>query len=79
MDKKDGEVTFQNLLTATGHFLNETVKFLGAVSFSSEITKSIMSQNLLLKTSPAGRVSKQIFNLSKKFTEIAQMANIKHS
>jgi len=79
MDKKDGEVTFQNLLTATGHFLNETVKFLGAVPFSSEITKSIMAQNLLLKNSPAGRVSKQIFNLSKKFTEIAQMANIKHS
>jgi flagellar biosynthesis protein FlhG len=79
MDKKDGEVTFQNLLTATGHFLNETVKFMGAVSFSSEITKSIMAQNLLLKNSPAGKVSKQIFNLSKKFTEIAQMANIKHS
>ena len=76
-EKEDGEITFNNLLTAAGHFLNEKVSFMGAVSFSSEITKSIMSQSLLLKTRPESKPSKQISRLSKKFIEIAHMANIR--
>lgn len=75
-DKKEGESTFQNLLTATGHFLNEKLIYMGSVPFSQEITKSIVAQKLLLKSSPESRVTKQIAQVSKKFAEIAQVANI---
>lgn len=78
-DKGEGESTFQNLLTATGHFLNENPTFLGSVQFSQEITKSIVSQKLQVKSNPNSRVSKQIAGLADKFTEIAQMANIRHN
>lgn len=78
-DKLEGQMTFQNLLTATGHFLDEKLTFLGSISYSAEITKSIIAQKLLVKSSPGSRISKQMTNLSRKFTEIAQLANIKQS
>lgn len=76
-DNPEGEKTFQNLLTATSHFLNEALIFLGSVSFSKEINKSIVDQQLFLKTSHGSKSSKQIMQLSKKFIEIAQVANIR--
>lgn len=74
-NKKEGERTFSNLLTATGHFLNEKPSFLGSVSFSQEIPKSVIAQKLLLKNSPDSKAAKQITQLSDKFAEIVQMAN----
>lgn len=75
-EKQEGENTFNNLLTATSHFLNEELTFLGSVVFSQDINKSIVAQQLLLKKSPDSKASKQIIQLSKKFVEIAQVANI---
>ena len=77
-DKGEGERTYQNLLTATGHFLNEKPEFLGTVQFSQEITKSIIAQKLLVKSNPNSKITKQITSLASKIVEIAQMANIRH-
>jgi len=77
IQKPEGETAFNNLSTAAEHFLDDKLMFLGSVSFSHEIPKSINAQKLLLESNPECRISRQMTRLSKKFIEITQMANIR--
>ena len=75
-EKAEGEQTFNNLQTASGHFLNEELHYLGALPFSIDVNKSIIAQQVLVKKYPESKITRQIAALSKKIVEITQVANI---
>ncbi len=77
-DESDGEVTCNNLNSAVKHFLNDQVEYLGRTDFDQAVMKSIMRQELLVKTEPEIRVSGQIRTLAEKLFDIVQVANIHH-
>lgn len=75
-DKDEAMLTFNNLNTATEHFLNEKLRFAGYINFSEFIHKSIVEQKLFLKEFSDETVKQQIITLSASITEFIQMANI---
>ncbi|GBD88093.1 flagellum site-determining protein YlxH [bacterium BMS3Abin03] len=78
-DVRDSDITFNNLNTATEHFLNEKLHLMGYVNFDSLIHKSVTSQKLFSKEYFNSPVCKQISKLSGSLTEFVQVANINQS
>ncbi|MCX7875635.1 MAG: AAA family ATPase [Melioribacteraceae bacterium] len=73
--KEEGENSFNNLLIASKHFLQEEPKYIGSVSFDILAHKSILNQELLLENYFDSNISKEIIAITKRFTEIVQVAN----
>jgi len=75
-DEEEGRITFNNINTASEHFLNEKLNLLGYVNFDSLVHKSITSQKLLMKENSNSIVYRQISELSVAISEFIQVANI---
>ena len=75
-EKSHAQTAYENLNTAAGHFLNDHISFLGSLDFNNSVSRSIISQKLLLKFNPADEMSCKIKQLAAKFYEITQLANI---
>ena len=59
-NEKEALEAFENLEKATKHFLQREITYLGRVSFSEEIVRSIQSQSLLTDSSKLNKI--QLFN-----------------
>ncbi len=77
--KEEALTTFNNLNTATTHFLKENLNMLGYINFDSAVRQSVTSQNLLCKEFSSSIVYNQIGKLAGTLSEIVQLANINHS
>lgn len=78
IDKDDGKSAFNNLSTAAGHFLKEELFYQGNVQFDMTASKSIIDQELLVKTYPDSDTAKQIRAIGEGIIEFVHMANILH-
>lgn len=78
-DEEECRITFNNINTASEHFLNEKLNLLGYVNFDSLVYKSITSQKLLMKENSNSIVYRQISELSVAISEFIQVANIPQS
>lgn len=58
-NSKEGIETFNNLDLALKHFLKINIKYLGEISFSEEIIKSIQNQTLLLSVTKSSKIAHQ--------------------
>jgi flagellar biosynthesis protein FlhG len=65
---KDGEAeeAFGNLEKATNHFLKTDINYLGELSFSEEIVKSIKAQNPIVDTKNSLKISRQFTSIINK-------------
>lgn len=75
----DGESTYNNLASASSHFLKEKLELLGTIDYDAAVGKAVVSQELYIKKNPRSKISAQIFKMSKDLHEIIQLANIHHS
>jgi len=75
-DEEESRITFNNISTASEHFLNEKLNLLGYVNFDSLVYKSITSQKLLMKENSNSIVYRQISKISVALSEFIQVANI---
>ncbi len=75
----DGRSTFNNLSVAAGHFLKDSLSYLGNVQFDRMANESIIDQELVVKKNPDSAVSRQILAIGNSIIEITHMANIQHS
>lgn len=64
--KRDAEEAFENLEKATKHFLKMEVNYLGELSFSEEVIKSIQNQTPIIQSVKQTLVSDQIKQISSK-------------
>ena len=76
IEQDDGQVTFNNLSTAAGHFLKESLIHLGSVQFDVMASRTIMNQELVVEKYPETMLSSQIRSIGKSISEFAHMANI---
>lgn len=71
----DGNYAYNNLNSASKHFLKTPVNLLNYISFSNEAYDSVFSQNLISILNPSAIVTTQIRQTAFRIAEIAQMAN----
>ena len=57
---------FENLEKATKHFLNKDLNFLGEITFSEDVVRSIQAQNLIIQTAKSPNICSQINQISSK-------------
>lgn len=74
----DGESTYNNLASASSHFLKEKLELLGTIDYDAQVGKAVISQELYLKKNPRTKISAQILKISKDLHEYIQLANIHH-
>ena len=65
-NEKEALEAFENLEKATKHFLQREITYLGRVSFSEEIVRSIQSQSLLTDSSKLNKIHRQIDTIVSK-------------
>jgi len=65
-DISEGKNTFKNLEMATKHFLKNDIKYLGEISFSQDVIKSIQEQSLFVKAESNTIISDQIRQICNK-------------
>lgn len=73
--KEEAENSYNNLFVASKHFLDETPKFIGHVSFDYAVHKSVMDQQLLVENDSSLKISSEILSIANQFTKITQVAN----
>jgi len=66
LNQSDGDDTYKNLAKATEHFLKIDINYLGKLSFSDEVLRSIQNQNLLTKNDKSSHISEQIGQITSK-------------
>jgi flagellar biosynthesis protein FlhG len=66
-DENDGIEAFNNLETATQHFLKTNINYLGNLSFSHEVIKSIRDQKPLVESIDHSQLTDQFQQISSKF------------
>ncbi len=74
-EEEDGQVTFNNLTMAANHFLKDKLFFLGEINFDKLVSKSIISQELFLKTYSGSPAANQIEKIAAKINKITHVAN----
>ncbi|MBL1212543.1 MAG: AAA family ATPase [Ignavibacteriae bacterium] len=74
-DNSDADSAEENLKQASIHFLKQEVSFLGKVGFDTDVNKSIINQNILVKENPDNKTSKQIYSLSAQLEKLIQVVN----
>ena len=77
--REKGEETFDNLNTAVLHFLKEKLELIGTVDYDPSVNKSIINQQLFVKSHPVHPVSGSLARVSKALHEYVHLANIHHS
>jgi flagellar biosynthesis protein FlhG len=79
INKSDGEenglTAFGNLSIAVKHFLQIELELLGMIIFEKAVYKSVMNQELLLNSDSQSNAAKNIFDISRNFFKITQVAN----
>ena len=65
--ENDGIEAFNNLETATQHFLKTNINYLGNLSFSQEVMKSIRDQIPLIQSMNSSQLTDQFQQISSKF------------
>lgn len=65
-NKNEAQEAFENLEKATKHFLKSDIFFLGELSFSEEVVKSIHNQAPLMLSENSPQIAAQIENISSK-------------
>lgn len=75
---EEGKAAFHNLSLAAKHFLKKEIEFLGSLEFSFDVHKSIVGQELLLRSNPGSPVSHSLTLIGRTFLNIAQVANNNH-
>jgi flagellar biosynthesis protein FlhG len=65
-NEKEAIEAFQNLEKATKHFLNKDLDYLGEITFSADVVRSIQEQNLIIQTSKSPSICHQIKQISSK-------------
>jgi MinD-like ATPase involved in chromosome partitioning or flagellar assembly len=75
----EGSQAFQNLKAAVDHFLKVKLNFLIEIPESTDVRKSIINQNLLVKNLQSNLVVFSINSLISKISKIHQVSNINQS
>lgn len=73
--KEDSDSAFQNLSTAVRHFLKSDINLLGVIGLDRLVNRSVMEQELLIKSYPNSMSALEISELVNRFIKIAQVAN----
>ena len=77
--KEEGETAFNNIKTASDHFLKDSVEFLGYLNFDKKVVQSITKQELLILSNSSTQICDRLTQLTRSLTDIIQLANIPHS
>jgi len=77
--KTQAEESANNLKTALSHFLKSSINYLGFTNFDPLVRRSIIDQNLFVRTYPNSAVSKQINSISAALSGTKHMVNINQS
>ncbi|MCW8850516.1 MAG: AAA family ATPase [Melioribacteraceae bacterium] len=64
--KRDAQEAFENLEKATKHFLKMDINYLGELSFSEDVVRSIQNQTPIIQSLKINLVSNQIKSISSK-------------
>jgi flagellar biosynthesis protein FlhG len=75
-EKSEGKQSFDNLKSAVDHFLKTDINFLIEIPESTEVRKSIISQNLLAEKHKSNQVINSIQSAVYKISKIHQVLNI---
>lgn len=65
-DDKSALETFENLESATKHFLKTDINYLGKLSFSEDVVRSIQDQTPIIESKRSQSISSQIEEISSK-------------
>jgi flagellar biosynthesis protein FlhG len=65
-NQEEASEAFENLANATKHFLQKEISFLGDISFSEDVIRSIQSQSLIMKNTKNSKIQAQISKISAK-------------
>ncbi len=76
---EEAETAFNNIKTASGHFLRDNVEFLGYLNFDEAVYQSITKQEFLIVNNPKAKISSMLNQLAGSLTDILQLANIPQS
>ena len=79
LDNQEADFAFNNIKTASAHFLSQSVEYLGIISSDQMAAKSVNTQELLSEKYPGHLLSHQIKKLALSLADITQMANIQQS
>ena len=77
-DEAEGKQAFQNLNSASYHFLREKLFNLGTVRYDNAVSRSIIKQKLFIEDNEDSLVATNIFKLIKNLDEFVHVANINH-
>jgi flagellar biosynthesis protein FlhG len=72
---EDGNYAFNNLNSASKHFLKTPVNLLNCISYSNDAYESVFSQKLISTHNSKAPVIVQLNETALRITEIAQLAN----
>lgn len=73
--KIDSDSAFQNLSTAVRHFVKSEINLLGVIGYDRTVYRSIMEQELLMKSYPNSMAALEISELVRRLLKFAQVAN----
>ncbi|MFH0734157.1 MAG: AAA family ATPase [bacterium] len=74
----EGKTAFDNLHKASSHFLKEQIELLGIVEYSSEVSKSILSQEPFSLKYPSSKVNQQLKNICKGIITLSKLNSEKY-
>lgn len=69
---------YENLRSASKHFLNTDIELLGIINFSDSISESIKNQIPFVTAAKSTDISRSIKKISQRLPDIIQVANNKH-
>lgn len=73
--KVDSDSAFQNLSTAVRHFVKSEINLLGVIGYDRTVYRSIMEQELLMKSYPNSMAALEISELVRRLLKFTQVAN----
>jgi flagellar biosynthesis protein FlhG len=77
-DEAEGRQAFQNLNSASFHFLREKLNCLGLIRYDSAVSRSIINQKLFIEQNEEGMITSNFFKMIKNLDEFVHVANINH-
>ncbi|MBU1101668.1 MAG: AAA family ATPase [Bacteroidetes bacterium] len=77
-DESEGRQAFQNLNSASYHFLREKLNCLGTIRYDNAVSRSIINQKLFIENNDDSLVTTNFFKLIKNLDEYVHVANINH-
>ncbi len=76
--EEESSTAYNNIKTASQHFLDEKIEFLGYIYFDENVYNSIVHQELLVAKNPSSSTTSKINHLAYSLSDIIQLANIPH-